>query len=388
VAVVNPSSPARWGAVALVAAVTLALLPVAAPAAQPLPNLLRPAPAAAPVAAAISADPAGSARGTMIMVHGGGWIGHDARAQAHLMDTPGALLRQRGWRVVSVDYDEGAAGLQDVLDTVGSELVRRTGNGPLCLYGESAGGHLALVAASRLRAVDCVIGLGAPTDLVHYAAEAAATSEPRAKLVAARIARYFGTTPEQLAPWDPRTSAPTTRADLLLLREGDDAVFSSRHLDAVHDLRPTTQVVDLEAGNPADLSTVLLHGTVSSSGRAAYESALGAFTDRAVSARAAERAAARTGCPHVSRSVREIGLARVSKALRCLARKRPPARSSKLGRGWRQTRLTMQGEVSAARIWGRLRETTDGTRALLATAAQRATVVVRAGDTRITLRAR
>ena len=58
-------------------------------------------------AVAIAADPAGKVRGTMIMVHAGGWAGHDARAQALLMRSPGTLLRERGWRIVSIDYEEG-----------------------------------------------------------------------------------------------------------------------------------------------------------------------------------------------------------------------------------------------------------------------------------------
>ncbi len=80
-------------------------------------------PAPEPVAVAATADPTtGPARATMIMVHAGGCAGHDARAQRLLMDTPGALLSRLGWRVVSIDYEEGADGLRDVLDTISSEI--------------------------------------------------------------------------------------------------------------------------------------------------------------------------------------------------------------------------------------------------------------------------
>ena len=128
----------------------------------------KPVPVIAPVAEPISADPAGPARGTMILVHAGGWAGHDAHAQKLLMDRPGDLLLARGWRVVSIDYEEGTAGLQDVLNAAGNELARKSTDGPVCIYGESSGAHLALVAAQRLRAIDCVIGLGTPTDLPLY----------------------------------------------------------------------------------------------------------------------------------------------------------------------------------------------------------------------------
>ncbi len=365
--------------VTVTAAAVLALLPGSAPAAT--------GPAPAPVAAPISADPARPARGTAILIHGGGWVGHDARAQRHLMQQPGALFLERGWRVVSIDYAEGARGLQDVLDAAGDELVRKSGDGPLCLYGESAGGHLAMIAASRLRAIDCVIGVGTPTDIVNYQAEAVPNFEPRVKLVALRTARYFGTSRVELGRWDPVTLAPSIRADILLLREGDDAVVSAAHAGRVQAARPTTQVVELEPGDPADLSTALLHGTVSARGRAAYAAAVGAFADRAVAARRAERLAARSGCAHAGRSIAQVGLAGVGKALRCLARTRRGPRDTH--GGWRTTRLRMRGEINAARIWDRLRSTRSGRRALQATAARRATLSVRPGvRTQVTLSAR
>ena len=203
-----------------------------------------------------------------------------------------------------------------------------------------------------------------------------------------RTARYFGTTQDELAPWDPVTLAPAIHADLLLLREGDDAVVSAAHAQRVQAARPTTQILDLEPGDPADLSTALLHGTVSAFGRTAYAAALGAFADRAVAARNAERAATRTGCSRVSRSIAQIGLAGVRAALRCLASSPRGSRRS-APRGWRRTIVTMRGEINAARIWDRLRATRGGRRALDATAMRRATVTVRPGPrSQITLRAR
>jgi hypothetical protein len=40
---------------------------------------------------------------------------------------------------------------------------------PLCLYGESSGGHLALLAAERIARVDCVATFAAPVDLGRWA---------------------------------------------------------------------------------------------------------------------------------------------------------------------------------------------------------------------------
>ncbi|MEA2156068.1 MAG: hypothetical protein QOE11_2208 [Solirubrobacteraceae bacterium] len=356
-----------------------------------LPSLLKPKPAPvpviAPVAAPIAVDPAGPVRGTVIMVHAGGWAGHDANAQDALSKSPGNLFLERGWRVVSIDYEDGTAGLQDVLDAAGAELARRTTDGPLCLYGESSGAHLALVAASRLRAIDCVIGLGTPTDLTLYEAEGAVSADQRVKLVAGQISRFFGTTLEQTAPWNLVALAPTIHADVLLLHEADDAVVSPLHAARFAAARPTTQTLELEAGDPGNPADDFMHGTISQAGRAQYANAIGSFADRAVAGRDAERNAARTGCSQVSRSLSEIGLAGLQSGLRCLARKDAEALSAGAG-GWQQTNIKLRGEVNAARVWASLRGSRSGRRALAAAAVRRAKLLVQAGDrTRVTLRA-
>ncbi len=372
-------SPSSRCAVAFVAAAALALIPSAVSAAA-LPTL---APPADPVAAPVSADPLGHVRGTLVMVHAGGWAGHDAAAQQQLMERPGSFFVQRGWRVVSIDYHEGTQGLQDVLDAAGGELVRRSSDGPLCVYGESAGAHLALVAAARLRAIDCVIGVGTPTDLPLYQSEAAGSPDQLVKLVASQATRFFGTTLPELARWSPVTLAPAIHADLMLLHERDDPMVSALHASRMQAARPTVEIVGLEPGDP---SMPFIHGTVSTAGRAAYDAALGAFGDRAIGDRRSERAAARTRCVRVGRSLQDVGLRRLRDALRCLARRRPSKDRAQSAR-WRRTQISMRGEINAARIWARLRATKSGTRALSALASGRATVVVRTAQrSRVVLR--
>ncbi len=240
-----------------------------------------PAPARPAVAVPITADPAGKVRGTMIMVHAGGWAGHDARAQELLMRSPGTLLRERGWRIVSIDYEEGTAGLRDVLDTIASEIARKTSNGPLCLYGESSGAHLALVAAARRgEEIDCVIGLGTPADLPLYEATAAGGSRNQ-KIVDAQMRKYFGTSAAELAPWDPVSLAPSIAADVLLLREGDDDSVPASQTARFAAARTGTKTLTLDAGDPADASTHFVHGTISAQGRQAYNAAVASFAARA-----------------------------------------------------------------------------------------------------------
>jgi acetyl esterase/lipase len=240
-----------------------------------------PAPGLPAVAVPITADPAGAVRGTMIMVHAGGWAGHDAHAQELLMRSPGTLLRERGWRVVSIDYEAGTAGLDDVLGTVASEIARKTSNGPLCLYGESSGAHLALVAAARRGGeIDCVIGLGAPTDLKLYEATAADGSRDQ-RIVDHQMRKFFGTSAAELAPWDPVSLASSIKADVLLLREGDDDSVPASQTAAFVAAHPATKTLTLDAGDPADPSTHFVHGTISAQGRVEYNAAVASFAARA-----------------------------------------------------------------------------------------------------------
>ena len=348
----------------------------------PLPVLQPPGSAStvAPVAASSTADPpVGSARGTMILVYGGGWAGHSARRAQALMTAPGELFRQRGWRVVSIDYEAGTAGLLNLVDAARDELARKTGGGPLCIYGESSGAQLALVAASQLRWIDCVVGVGAPTDLALYESEGRSDADPRVRQVAERMSAFFGTTPDALGPWSPVMLAPAIRADVMLVRERDDALVGPEHAARFQALRPTTQLVTLEAGDAADPSTQFVHGTVSEAGRARYASAIGSFADRAVAAHVAEHIAAHAGCAKVRRSVAEVGPRGLLSALRCLARSDARLRLAAPG-PWERSILNMHGEVNAGRVWASLRRTTSGRRALVASTGHRASITVRTGD--------
>ena len=381
----------------LVALLALLLAPLALPAAEAsaqlsLPGLLNPPPppppAVAPVAGPLTRDPAdGDVKGTVVMVHAGGWAGHDANAQRILFEHPGDIFLARGWRVVSLDYEEGQAGLNDVLNAVGEDLARDSGSGPVCVYGESAGGQLGLVAAARLTAIDCVIGLGTPTDLALYEADAARSNDPQVRLIGYQMARFFGTTADALAPWSPVTLAGSIRADVMLVNEADDIYVSTAHTERFKAARPTTQSLVLERGDPADPSTKFVHGTVSAAARAAYISAIGAFADRVTAADRAEKDAAALGCGGVTRSLRQVGTAKVLSALACLARRDAASRGAYSSR-WRRTSTNLRGEINAARIWARLRTSTSGRRALAAGAKRRAKLAVSVGDrSQITLRA-
>lgn len=334
---------------------------------------------------ALVASPASAVRGTMLMVHGGGWQGPGPLSQKALMTLPGDTLSQRNWRIVSVDYHAGAAGLQDVLDAVGTELSQSTG-GLLCIYGESSGAQLALVAASRLSAVDCVIGFAPPDDFEAYQAEVRSSHDPDRQIIADQMAAVWGSTPEARAPYDPIKVARSIAADVLIMREADDALIPIEQVYNFVAARPTTQRVDLESAPGSDLGQFYLHGTLSDNGRRQYRAALGSFVDRAAAAHKAERVAKRTGCKGVTRSLTQVGVARVRTALRCLARADKLARKTGAG-GARTTSRRIRGEVNAARAWNLLRASTSGRRALAALTAGHATTTIRTGNpARVTVR--
>lgn len=353
------------------------------------PLLGQPAPAPVKVPnAPLIAAPASAQAGTMLMVHGGGWAGPAPMTQQSLMTMPGETFGQRGWKIVSVDYHAGASGLQDVVDAANAQIAQPSG-GPLCIYGESAGGQLALVAAARLgSAVDCVIAFAPPDDFETYQTEAHTSNDPDRLIIAQQMATVWGSTPDQRAPDDPIKLVSQITSDVMLLREADDPLIPVAQIDNFVAARPTTERVELESALRSDPSGFYLHGTMSDHGRDEYRSAIGSFADRAVAAYNAEQQAAATGCKGVATTVSQGGVRRVATALRCLARSDAVARKAGAA-GARTISRRVRGEVNAARTWTLLRASVSGRRALAALAAGRVSTTVRSGDpNRITLRVR
>jgi acetyl esterase/lipase len=319
-------------------------------------------------------SPSSGVRGTMLMVHGGGWQGPGAKSQKFLMEQPGNMLVERGWRVVSLDYNAGTQGIIDVLNAAGQELGGAEGN-LLCLYGESSGAQIALVVASRLKAVDCVIAAGAPTDFHVYMAEARSSGDDSRKTIAGQMEHVFGSTEDVTAPWEPIKLSKMITSDVLMLRESDDSLVPREQLDRFLGLRPRTESLELESNPTVTPETWWLHGTLSDVGREHYLAAVGAFADRAYATGKAERAARRTGC----RGVTSSDPVSMTGALRCLARKdRIVARAGKARTGTTTRRL--RGEVNAARAWASLRSGVRGRRALAAFAARRARLRLRTAN--------
>jgi acetyl esterase/lipase len=138
------------------------------PAATPRPDLSPTALGAMPFYYEVGA-PSGAyatqpAKGVLLLFHGGGWYSNGGGA-AEALRGEADRWRARGWRTVNSSYRPCGLTVSDALllydrvrATFGSTL-------PLCTFGHSAGGHVALmVAVSRSPGVRCVVDDAGPTD--------------------------------------------------------------------------------------------------------------------------------------------------------------------------------------------------------------------------------
>lgn len=111
----------------------------------------------------------GEARGTVLLLHGGGWHGDLGRGVDRLQAPTIRLLRRWGFDVATLGYRSGAASLDDALAAF-DELRGRAGpDEPICAFGFSAGAQLGLITAARRgEDVACVVDLLGPPDLEDF----------------------------------------------------------------------------------------------------------------------------------------------------------------------------------------------------------------------------
>jgi dienelactone hydrolase len=117
------------------------------------------------------------ALGVVITFHRGAWSATGSQPAATEHPDDHAWLR-RHWLVVNSSYRPGVAGLSDARSVY--RRVNRAVHGelPICMVGASSGGNLALLAATRLPTLACVVAEAAPVDLVNIASEV--TYDPNA----------------------------------------------------------------------------------------------------------------------------------------------------------------------------------------------------------------
>ena len=224
-------------------------------------------------------DASGPTHRVMIFVHGGGWSTVGRKAMRSQRDVA-ARWRGAGWQTVSISYRACRKSVGDVLRFY--DLVRkRVGPWvPICLRGESAGGHLALMVAARRADVSCVIALASPTDLRSVRAqgriEVQSASAPAELLEnSARVSNIavsvFGRRRQRT--YSPVAYAARINARLLLATAANDVVIPQGQAqalaNAVTAARPGAHVdtMRLEAGGDA-----FVHGGATASAKRDFDS--------------------------------------------------------------------------------------------------------------------
>lgn len=147
-----------------VGALLLALAGVAPAAAKLAPGLFGGHPPRGLVAADNTLTlPHGHPRGYVILIHGGAWVITGPQALA-LEAANIRWFTRLGWAVYNVDYRAGWLSVVDVAAAYDHlrSLHRRS---PMCAYGESAGGQLAMLLAASRPSLRCVISAGGVSEL-------------------------------------------------------------------------------------------------------------------------------------------------------------------------------------------------------------------------------
>lgn len=196
--------------------------------------------------------PAGAARGTVLLIRGGGWSGPDPARVDDLLARYGPALARAGRRALAVDLQPGRAGLDRILAAV-------DGEGASALWGESSGGHLALVAAARRPAVRAVVADSAPVDFRAAVAEGRRARQAEWTLWGERGLELFG---DELEAWTPAALAPRIAAAVSLVRTRDDPVVAPAQADLYRAADPAARLLTLP---PGPLRGV--HGTMPADGR-------------------------------------------------------------------------------------------------------------------------
>ena len=183
-------------------------------------------------------EPDDEPTGVIMLLHGGGWKenieGYAQQVRA------GISLQDRGYATVAVGYDEGALGFRQI-EAVYAEARERFPNVPVCAYGISAGGHLAMMLATREPDLTCVIDLVGPVDLTTLADQDEEGDEGHQDAIEA-----FGK--DKLAAYSPIRFADRIEADVLMILAEDDPVVPVEQAHQLERALPNAEVLILPKG--------------------------------------------------------------------------------------------------------------------------------------------
>jgi dipeptidyl aminopeptidase/acylaminoacyl peptidase len=189
------------------------------------------------------------ARAGVVLLHGGAWKAVGPAATAALQPAADRFAGL-GLRVANVDYRAGASSLIDA-----GRALRRLHRRRVCVYGESAGGQLALMLAARHPSVRCVITVGAVGDLVGLRRDHAT------KLLLDLTARAWAHEPGGLRAHSPLTFAGRLRIPVLLAGLRHDPIVPVAQQRRLARRLPRARLLLQDAGSHA-----FVHGKASPAG--------------------------------------------------------------------------------------------------------------------------
>jgi acetyl esterase/lipase len=189
----------------------------------------------------------GHPKAVVMLLHGGGWQPSPAGYEGEKKSAP--ILQDRGYATVAVGYDAGTKGFRQIV-AVYKEARRQYPDLPICASGISAGGHLALMLATREPDLDCVMALSSPVDLTTLGQQDPENQESYDAAV-----RAFGT--GKLARFSPVRYADRIRAKVLLIQAEDDPLVPVEQADELKRALPDAEVLILPTG---DTPAVFAHG--------------------------------------------------------------------------------------------------------------------------------
>jgi hypothetical protein len=132
-------------------------------------------------------EPSGTIRGTMILLHGGGWY-LAGRGVMEGMRGDADRWLARGWRTVNSSYRACATSIADVASLFDRVLAVYGKKTPICADGQSSGGHLALLLSAVRSRLACVEAQGAPADLQALPGQREGTASSEGPIKVANMA--------------------------------------------------------------------------------------------------------------------------------------------------------------------------------------------------------
>lgn len=191
--------------------------------------------------------PAVRPRGSVVVIHGGFW---KPEYTAELGAPTAEDLTSRGWSTLNVEYRRvgGGGGVPATLDDVHAAINLVRAPGPIISLGHSAGGQLALWAASRARHDRWAGG----TELTHVIAQAA-VSDLRAAheqdLGGGAVTRFAG---DQETIADPTPQIPLSQPVWCVhARDDEDVPFeqSTSYVERARHAAAAADLVEVDGGH-------------------------------------------------------------------------------------------------------------------------------------------